>query len=220
MRPLIAFTTLSFLLCATAHADTVIEFKNQNQKSQFLTNGTMARLNTRGSDEYILVNFSNQSIYTVSPEKKQITNISDALPSISGVQPQPIRLKLKPVGTGPAIAGYSTVKYRLSANGESCGAIFASKDALKGTAVEDLFDTMKAMADNHLRSLGGFAALIPVCQMAKIEMADKLQEVGVPMRTLDQEGRIETEITMILKNAQVGAENYAFPLKYQTISMN
>jgi len=219
MKPAIFFTPLAFMLGATAYADTVIEFKNQNSKSQFLTNGKMARINTRGTDEYMLVNFNKSTIFSISPEKKQIINVSDSIPSISGVKPPPIRLKLTPAGKGPAIAGYNTKKYRLAANGEYCGSIFASREALKGTAIEHMFDTMKAMADNHRQSLGGFAAVIPVCRLAQMELADKLREIGAPMRTLDQDGRIETEITMILKNAPVEAHNYAFPAKYEMISI-
>lgn len=218
MKPAILIITLALLLSSPIHADTVIEFKNQDNESQFLTNGKMARVNTRGTDDYFLVNFDKNTIYSVTPEKKQVNNISDSVPSLSGIGRPSISLKLKPLGKGPTIAGYPTIRYRLLANGEYCGSIYASREALQGTAVENMFDTIKSMADNHLQSLGGFAALIPVCQMAQMELANKLKEIGAPMRMQNTEGGIHSEITRIVKNADVGAENYAFPAKYEMVS--
>jgi hypothetical protein len=217
-------TTLSIALASlaititTASADTVIEFKNNNTQSQFLTNGTKARINTRDKDDYMLVNFDKNAIYSVTPETRQITNFSDSLPSISGIKPPAVRLKLTPQGNGPVIAGFRTHKYRFSANGEHCGSLYASIDALKGTDIENMFETMKSMADSHLQSLGAFAALIPVCQMAQMEFADILPEIGAPMRIVNKEGRIDTEITKILKNAAVEAHNYSFPADYELVS--
>jgi hypothetical protein len=219
MKIITSIVILAVLVIDTASADTVIEFINDNNKSQFLTNGKMARINSRGSDDYMLVDFDNNTIYAIKPESKQIINVSNSIPSISGVEPPPLRLSVKPAGNGPKIAGYHTVKYRFSANGENCGTIFASRDALKGTAIESLFNTMKAMADNHKQSLGGFAAAIPVCQLAKMDLAEKLPQIGAPMRTLDRDGEVDTEVTMILKNAPVEAHYYAFPADYQRVSM-
>ena len=215
------FSALAFLAASSsASADTVIEFKYSDTKSQFLTNGNMARINSRGTDEYKLVNFKTSMIYSVTPEDKQITNLSSSIPSINGFKPPSIRVDIKPAGPGPVIAGYSTKKYRLSANGEYCGTLFASRDALKGSAIENMFGTLKTMADNHLGSLGGFAALIPTCQLARIQLVEKLQHIGAPMRVLDTEGNIDTEITSVIKNAGVDPHNYSFPANYRTVSMD
>ena len=219
MKPVILCSILVFLLAVSAHADTVIEFINDNSKSQFLTNGKMARINTRGQDDYILVDFGKNAIYTVTPETRQITNVSDSIPSISGLKPPPLSLSITPEGSGPNIAGYNTRKYRFSANGEYCGSIFASKEALKGTAIESMYNTMKTMADNHKQSLGGFAAAIPVCQLARMDLADKLPEIGAPMRTLGKDGEVETEVTMILKEAPVDANYYALPADFKMVAM-
>ncbi|MGD8803857.1 MAG: hypothetical protein PVG12_11785 [Gammaproteobacteria bacterium] len=219
MKSITLFCTLITLTVSTATADTVIEFINADSKSQFLTNGKMARINTRGENNYMLVDFDKNTIYAVSPDSKQITNISNSIPSISGLEPPPLRLSITAEGNGPKIAGYSTKKYRFSANGEHCGSIFASRDALKGTAIESMFNTMKAMADNHKQSLGGFAAAIPVCQLARIDLAEKLPEIGAPMRTLDSDGEIDTEVTMILKDADVATHYYALPADYKMVAM-
>jgi len=221
MRNLTLISALAFMIAAAAvSADTVIEFKYNDTKSQFLTNGNMARINTRGTDDYKIVNFKTSTIYSVTPEDRQITNLSSSIPSISGVKPLSVRLDIKPAGAGPVIAGYNTKKYRLSANGEYCGTLFASKDALKGSAIENMFGTLKTLADNHLESLGGFAAIIPTCQLARMRLVEKLQYIGAPMRVLDIEGNIDTEITTIIKNAGVDPHNYSFPANYQKVSMD
>ena len=219
MKPLTFFSALTFLLGASANADTVIEFKYLNNMTQLLTNGEMARINARGSDEYMLVNFKTDTIYSVTPGKKQIFNLSDSMPSISSMFSPQLRVKLKPLGKGPAIAGYPTDRYRLSANGEECGSVFASREALKGTAVETVYGSIKTMADHHRQSLGGFAALVPVCQLAQMELGAKLQKIGAPMRILDKTGRVESEITKIIKNARVEPQYYAYPAKYRSVSV-
>jgi hypothetical protein len=210
--PIIA---LACLFAPTADADVVIEFKNQGKQSQFLSNGKMARINTRGTDDYMIVNFDQNAIYSVISGQNQVNNLSDSLPAIGGSSPPQIKLRLRPLGKGPAIAGYPTTRYRMSANGEYCGSVYASKEALKGSAIEEMFDTLKAMADSHMQSLGGFAALIPDCQLAQMKLTDKLQEVGAPMRMTNKDGEIDSEITKILKKASVEAEYYALPTHYQ-----
>lgn len=214
------FSALTFLFATTtAPADTVIEFNYDNTRSQFLTDGKMARINSRGTDDYMLVNFNTSSIYSVTPEDKQITNLSSSISSISLLKAPSIRLDIKPAGPGPVIAGYNTTKYRLSANGDYCGTLFASKEALKGSAIENMFGTLKTMTDNHLESLGGFAVVIPTCQLARMRLAEKLQYIGAPMRVLDIEGNIDSEITMINKNAGVAPHNYSLPTNYKKVSM-
>lgn len=210
------------LLCITAasSADTVIEFNYDNTRSQFLTNGSMARINSRGTSDYMIVNFKSKTIYSVIPDDKQITNLSSSLSSFSAVKTPAVRLDIKPAGRGPVIAGYNTNKYRLSANGEYCGTLFASKEALQGTTIEHMFGALKTMTDNHLESLGGFALVIPDCKLAKMRLAEKIQYIGAPMRVLDIEGNIESEITRIIKNAGVAPQNYAFPPSYRKVSMD
>ncbi len=215
------FGALAFLVISSlASADTVIEFKYSDTKSQFLTNGQMARINSRGTDDYKLVNFKTSTIYSVTPADKQVTNLSSSIPTISGVKAPAVRLGIKPAGTGPVIAGYNTNRYRLSANGENCGTLFASKDAIKGSTIENMFGTLKTMADSHLESLGGFAIMVPACQLARLQLVEKLQYIGAPMRVLDKEGKIDTEITSIIKNASVDPHNYSFPANYRKVSMD
>ncbi len=215
MKAATSIFALACLFMSTASADIVIEFTHQGNESQFLTNGQMARINTRGTDDYMLVNFEKNSIYSVSSEQNQVVNLSDSLPSIGFSEPPKIEPTLKQLGEGPTIVGYPTTRYRFSANGEHCGSIYASKDALGGTAIEEMLDTLKAMADSHMQSLGGFAALIPVCQLAKIELANKFKEIGAPMRVTNNDGEIDSEISKIFKNASVETDYYALPARYQ-----
>lgn len=218
MKLATSIIALAVLCVPTADADIVIEFKNQGNESQFLTNGKMARINTRGTDDYMLVNFDQSTIFSVTPGEQQVTNISDSLPAIGLSEPPEVELTLQPLGKGPVIAGYPTMRYRLSANGEYCGSIDASKEALQGSPIESMFDTLKNLANTHLQSLGGFAALIPACQLAQIELADKLADIGAPMRLINKDGGIDSEITRIVKNASVEAEHYALPTRDQMAS--
>ena len=201
-------------------ADTVVVLFSDNAKVQFLSDGKHARINTKGKDEYMLVDFKSNSIYAVDPAKKQILNISESIPSMGSGKAPAFNLNITPAGNGPAIAGYATSKYRISAQGKDCGTIYGSKDALNGAgAIKDMFNTMKTMADNHRQSLGGFASAIPPCQLARMELANHVNSIGAPLKTIDKDGRVETEVLSINHNANVDASNYAMPSNYQHISM-
>ncbi|MBT8127421.1 MAG: hypothetical protein KJP15_08055 [Gammaproteobacteria bacterium] len=215
MKAATSIIALACFFLPAADADIVIEFKNQGNESQFLTNGKMARINTRGTDDYMLVDFDQNTIYSITPEQQQVINISDSLPATGGLSPPPIKLKLTLLDKGPTIAGYPTTQYRLSANGEHCGSIYASKEALSGSAIENMFDTLKTIANNHMQALGGFAALIPVCQLAQMELANKLEDIGAPMRMTNEDGDIDSEITKILIDAAVEPDQYALSTSNQ-----
>lgn len=201
-------------------ADTVIEFKYNNTMSQLLTNGTIARINSRGSDTYMIVDFNTGTVFSIMPKDKQITNLSSLVPSISGFETPKIRLDIKAAGPGPVIAGYKTKQYRLSSGGELCGTVFASMEALTGSAIEHMFGALKTLADSHLESMGGFAMVLPPCDLAKIRLVEKLQYIGAPMRILDTQGNTESEITKIMKQAGVDPNDYAFPTGYRKVSMD
>ena len=205
---------------ASVNADTVIVLFSDNAKVQFLSNGKNARINTKGKDDYMLVDFKSNSIYAVDPAKKQILNVSESIPDIGSGKTPEFHLNLKPAGNGPTIAGYATNKYRISAQGADCGTIYGSREALNGTrSVKEMFDTMKTMADNHRKSLGGFASAIPPCQLARMELANHVDKIGAPLKTIDKDGRVETEVLSINHNANVEASNYALPSNYKRISM-
>ncbi|MBT8128695.1 MAG: hypothetical protein KJP10_01805 [Gammaproteobacteria bacterium] len=221
MKTISLISTVTLLFCAlSASADTVIEFKYNNTKSQLLTNGKMARINSRGNDDYMIVDFNTGTVFSVIPKDKQITNLSSLVPSISGFETPEIRLDIKAAGPGPVIAGYKTKQYRLSSGGEICGTVFASVDALNGSTIEQMFGALKTLADSHLESLGGFAMVLPQCDLAKIRLVEKLRYIGAPMRIVDTDGNTESEISKIIKQAGVNPNDYAFPPSYRMVSMD
>lgn len=221
MKTVSLISTITLLLCTlSVSADTVIEFKYNNTMSQLLTNGKMARINSRGSDDYMIVDFNTGTVFSVITKDKQITDLSSLVPSISGFETPEVRLDIKAVGPGPMIAGYKTKQYRMSSGGEHCGTVFASVDALSGSTIEHMFGALKTLADSHLESLGGFAMVLPSCDLAKIRLVEKLRTIGAPMRILDTEGETESEITNIIKQAGVNPNDYAFPPSYRMVSMD
>jgi hypothetical protein len=221
MKNISLISAITLLLCTlSASADTVIEFKYNNTMSQLLTNGKKARINSRGSKDYMIVDFNTGTVFSVISKDKQITNLSSLVPSISGFETPQVRLDIKPAGPGPVIAGYKTKQYRLSSGGENCGTVFASVDALSGSTIEHMFGALKNLADSHLESLGGFAMVLPACDLARIRLVDKLQYIGAPMRVLDTEGNTESEITKIIKQAGVNPNDYAFPPSYRMVSVD
>lgn len=223
MRPVRNLTalmaTVALALPATLLADTVIELDNNNEASTFMSNGKKARINTRGKSDYMIVDYSNNAIYAVMPDQRQIINLNQSVPALSSNRAPEVKLAFAAAGPGPAIAGYATESYRFSANGENCGTIHASREALNGTSIGSMLDAMHEMAENHLKSLGGFAAAIPPCQQARMSLAKQVSRIGAPLQTLDAYGQVESRITRISKNVSVAAGSYDLPADYKNVSM-
>lgn len=219
MKAIPALTTgISLLFAPFALADTVVELVSQGAETQFLTNGSKARINTRNQSEYMLVDFSDNSIYAVMPEKKQVIRVSDSIPAISASAPPDINVKLTPAGPGPEIAGFPTNRFAFSANGEDCGTVYGSKTALQGTSIDKLLRAMSTMAEKHTRSLGAFAAAMPPCQLARLEFSKHLDITGAPLRIQDASGNIDSSVKRISTEARVDAAAYVMPAGYENVS--
>lgn len=210
---------VALALPITLLADTVIELNSNAEAATYMSNGKKARINSSGKSEYLIVDFASNTIYAVKPDDRQIINLNETVPSLSSNEAPEVRLTFVPTGNGPVIAGYATKSYNFSANGENCGTIHASKEALNGTSISDMLDAMNEMADNARKALGGFAAAIPPCQQANMSLGTQVSTIGAPLQTLDADGHVQRSINKITKNVDVDASVYVLPADYQSSSM-
>lgn len=209
-------TTMALALPATLFADTVIELNGNNEAMTFISNGNKARINTRGKNDYMIVDYTSRAIYAVRPDERQIINLNQSIPRLGSSKPPELRLALTAAGNGPVVAGYATQSYRLSADGENCGTVHASKEVLNGTGIGDMLDVMNEMAENARKALGGFAAVIPPCRQAQMSLGSQVDRIGAPLLTVDAHGQVQSEIRSIRKNVSISADSYALPAEYQS----
>lgn len=202
-------------------AATLIDVTNEDGgQTQVMMDGNKSRLNMGEGEGYVLIDYSKQSMLVVIPEKKQILDMSGDMPSMGGRPAPRLKTELVSNGNGPTIAGYSTKKYMLKAEGKVCGTLFGSKAAMETTGIARLFESMKTMAEKQRAAMGGYAAMIDVCTRANMEFASQGQRVGVPMRMLDARGKITSEIKSIKTNVSLPANAFAIPQGYKTVTMS
>lgn len=215
---LISHTLVLLLLAysAVSQAATVIEVQNKSDLMTVATNGQLARMNISGN-EYALVDYRNQTVKVVSPQKQQVMLLGTDNMAAENTGPQ-VRTSIKNLGTGVTVAGYPTQKFAYSANGKPCGVIYGSMAVYQQQGIKELFQALKIMMDNQLAALGGLAGMMDDCMLADMKVGDHVKTVGVPMRT-EKNGRIEAEIKSIKHGVDLPADTFVIPASYKTLTM-
>jgi len=198
---------------SVASAATVIKIQDGNDVTTMLTDGERARIDM-SADEYVIVDFASQKINMVSPSKKQVM-VFDAKSRNTrpGVNRSMVKMMLNNRGKPRNIAGFHSDRYEYTANGKSCGVVYASKSALKEKGVKQLLDTMQVMIEQQRTLMGGFAALIDDCKLADMELTGKVASIGVPMMK-EENSRVSTQVKSIDVDVTLPAEIFLVPAGY------
>ena len=216
------FLLIIFFLFSWAkfiQADTILKIKTEDGNiSEIISNGKNTRISMAPEPGYVLINHTAQKMYMVLPEEKTIMNIS--VDSTKGSTPIKVDIKLSEVGKGPKIAGYSTKKYNLTADGQDCGTIFGSKAALNNKDVNHIFQAINEMMDNQSQMMGAASQMMDACERAEMNLAAQTKITGLPLRTLDTNGALTSEIQSINTREKLPANAFELPSDYTMTSMS
>ena len=207
-------------LCASASADVKFVMSDlSGQQSTLVSNGSQVRIDNeqmpgfglidteRG--EYLMVDTSRNEAYSTSLRSEDETDGA-----------KPVQLKIKDKGGGQKIAGYLTRKYRFSADGERCGTIYASKKLLNNQQVRGVFEAFRAMQQTSRRMSAGFAGMLTPCQRANLQLAEKMDSIGVPLLVLGADGSKISEVLSVDTDARVEPSRYEIPSGITVVSMD
>jgi len=200
-------------------AGTIVKVQNNNELTTMITDGKKARMDMSAS-EYVVIDYKGRKVSMVSPQEKQVMEMSmDTLAGKSASSDVPkVRDSLSRRGAGPAIAGYATQKYSYSVNGKSCGDIYASIDAYNAKGMKELLKAMRTMVDQQRSMLGGLAGMMDDCTLADMQMVERIENIGIPMRTV-KNGRVESEVKSIQTDVSIPADSFAIPASYKKVSV-
>ncbi|HHJ35820.1 MAG TPA: hypothetical protein ENJ87_08630 [Gammaproteobacteria bacterium] len=201
---------------SAALAGTIVTMKSGNKTSTIVTDGKKARMEM-GSEGYVIVDYKTSSVKMVVPKRKQVM-LLNANDMPGGNKSPKVSVSLDKLGSGPAIAGYATSKFRYKVNGKSCGIIYGSKEAYSHGDIKKLFDAVSTMARRQQAMMGGYAGMMDACALGDIKISDYVATVGVPMR-MEKDGKIGTEVMSIKLNAQVPGNTFDVPSSYRTTSV-
>lgn len=219
-RCIFGVTLFLLFITTTVSAATLIEIEsNEDGRTQVITDGSQARINSSQDQSYVLIDYKKQSMYVVLPEQKQIMDMSGDMPSMAGKISSEIKMDVVPMGSGPDIAGYATKKFKLKANGKDCGFIYGSMDAMKVTGIAQLLQTMNKFEEKQRASMGSYADMTGPCKRAKMSLSTQAEVIGVPMLDVDKNGKKDNEVIRIDTNASLPAGVFSLPEGYKTISV-
>lgn len=217
----IAFLQLFSLISFTLHAGTIVDIQNQKkQQTQFLSDGKMGRMNSAGDRTYMIVDYTDQSIKVVMPKRSEVLDLGGEMPSLGlgGTPTEKVALIVEAEGEGPEVAGYATQKFKLSVNGESCGVAFASKEAMEDTGMDQMFKTLQKVAEKTSQAMGALQPDISPCERAKTNTANHIETMGAPLRSLDEKGNVEVEVTRIQTDISLPPDTFVIPAEYKVVS--
>ncbi|TNF38802.1 MAG: hypothetical protein EP315_00665 [Gammaproteobacteria bacterium] len=191
--------------------------------SRIYIEGNKARVEIPREKAYMVMDVQQQSMKMVSHQERTVMDMSDIFKNrqdAKGSSGQRVDSYTDTKGLGPRIAGYETEEYEIRANGNYCGSVFVSVEAMKQADLKRFGTMMQKMSsaakDNINNMLGGHMnSFLSPCQVAAEKQMDRLMTLGIPMRVVDEKRQLESEIVRIEKNAKLPANAFDIPKDYR-----
>ena len=203
-----------------AQADTLLKIKTEEGGVfEIMSDGKNTRISMSPEPGYILINHSNKTMFLVIPEGKRIMDMISGMPAQQESKPLKVDIKIKQLSKGPEIAGYSTIKYSLKADGQNCGTIYGSKKALKNENLKNIYNSINQMMENQSRMMGGVFEMMDACERADMDPTSQTKVTGLPLRSVDKNGVLTSEIISIDTHAKLSADTFVMPSDYTVTTM-
>jgi len=214
----------ALLLCVqaagAAQTATQVTIKNEKGRSEAILIGErMARMGTGEKGQYMLIELDGDRIHMVDEQRREIHELKSG----GKTDPAPAGdARLDKQGSGPEIAGYDTKHYHLLAGDTRCGDIFVSREAFEVSGIEPVYRATRAMARKMRAMTAGFGAMggDDPCERADDLMLDNMEKYGMLMRSLDKNGKLETEVVAIKEDVTVAPGTFDLPEDYQRTDVN
>ena len=215
------FCTL--LLSTTAHSVILIESVNDEGKiGRVLIDEGRARIDAGTLGGYMLINLDDGSAYAINHGERAILDLHSPLVSThphnaSTDKPPPITFKKQ--GKGPVIAGYQTIRYRVSVDGMHCFDEYLSEKLITYPHVKRFVEVIGESTGADSKTGMG----VPFDPEAPCESADELADdyyhkLGIPMRTVDSNGLVSHEIKRVDTKMEAPAGTFTSPSGYKTVT--
>ena len=211
---------LMAILPLSTVASTLIESKESDgMVTRIYIDGDKARFESPGDQGYAVFDAAKKTMYYVAAPQRLVVDMSPSLQGQGGqTKPSPA-MQLKSKGRGPKLLGYATTEYEQIVNGQHCGSLFASTQALKDSGVSNFVKGFSIMmAEMNSMFAGMMEQHMDDCDKAALALNDKILEIGLPLKSFDRHRRQETEVIKLDKKAQLPAGAFAIPGDYKMIT--
>lgn len=203
-----------------AWADVQVRFKGGNgEVSTMLSNGSKVRINGGPTPGYLLVDGASGNFFVVDTKRKEIVKVAPG--EVGGMaEVGQLSVGLKARGGREKVAGYTTGRYDLIANGELCGTIYGSSELIQNTELRQMFAAMQGMHKLARSMVAGHGKGLSECQRAEGRLADLANTSGFVMRFVDDQGKQRFEVISLDTNAQVDSSEYELPQGMPVVEMS
>jgi hypothetical protein len=216
MRNFLA-TAFSLLLCSSAMADIQMSVSDgDGGNSIFSSNGQKTRIEGGSMPGYVIIDSASGELFMVDPNRDQILTTRMAGGSADDAA---VEISLKDKGGGRKIAGYLTRKYELTANGNSCGFVYASQELLQNPEVLAVFEAMRGLQGLSRMMTGGLGDLLTDCQRAGMQLGEVAQSSGAPLRVVDEKGKLVSEVRSVDTGQKFPGNHYELPTGIPVVDM-
>ena len=221
MKPATA-TTIAILALALvsvqARSAILVEMQDREGLSRIYSEGDKGRIEMSASDEFMIVDGKDNTMYMVMPSQRTILDMRDMLSSEAATG-NGGETKLKRKGSGPSIAGYGTVEYVITVGDRNCQTVYGSRPAMEKSGMKHILSMFEKMALQAHAMAAQFDMGNDSCTAADTLVSRQLAEIGMPMRVKDEEGTVISEVLRIDANATLPPDAFALPADYERQNM-
>ena len=186
------------------------------RNSTISSNGIFGHMSDSQDPTYVVIDYQKGLFSMVDPKRQQVMQVTTKdFAGIGSSANSKVRIDLQKAGSGPKIAGYATQKFTLGANGTHCSTIFGSQAVLKKKGIQRLMDTMNQFQQQTQKMFGGFRGTMDICTQANLQMADTYKTTGAPLRILDKNGQLESQVVSIETNKNLPPDFYNIPKNFK-----
>lgn len=202
-----------------AYGATVIESRDGAGEIQRIwIEGAKMRVESAAEPGYMLIDAPNKKMYVIDPVEKQVMDMSGILQQKSSPGTVTHAITLQSRGRGPVIAGYATDHYQVMVNGKKCTDEYLSLQALREVESTDMFAAL-----SHLGEMGmpaGAMGMMDPCDTADVALQETYGTYGFPLRIVNRDGALDTEVLRIQKNVPLPPGGFALPAGYPVKSFD
>ncbi len=201
-------------------AATMIEIKQGDGAiEKIFIDGMKIRIDSPNEPGYVVIDGDKETMHVVSHENKQVIDMSNMINRNKSGKQSKLNVKFVSKGSGPKIAGYPTKHYTIMVNGKKCSDEFMSKEILKDMGVQKTIEKMSilfsGMGPPGMDMMSGMDA----CMRAETKIGAEYIKYGYPMRSLDANGTLESEVIKLSRNVEPPAGGFNFPKDYKVVNM-
>lgn len=205
-------------------AATVVEQRDAQGNMQKVTiEKAFARMEGFKPELYMLVDFQAKKMYMVNTkEQKAVENNMNSEgaampPGMKQPQSPPeVEAKLVKIGDGPEIAGYATVHYQVTANGEVCSNDYFSESADKIEYIHSFSEMMDGFRKKTMKAMP-FMPANP-CLHAYSKLQPEFLKHGTVLRSTAKDGKVMNEVVSIKTSVEIAPDLLKIPEGYKIMT--